>query len=254
MNDFKNKDIEKNDVNKVLRISGFLPENIGGITINDYRANQIEVLLKEDVAADSLDMEEKLRKNGMDVIVSRFDHVEEYLMLYGLPLNSDMNKLKVKIEESIKPFVKNILEVKPCVHKDEHGQDYFKGNLNGNWFLKVVPKKNAQIPNYIVVGNRVQVCAKAVYIKKIGEKLEMCSDCFSTSHHKRSSECQGPVRWMDYCRIFRDYWDGKSLETEGEDVGDVGDEESGENRFVALNKTLFSDLRKAELQRDAYEE
>ena len=118
LNDFKNKDIEKNDVNKVLRISGFFPENIAGITINDYRANQIEVLLKDDVAVDSLDIEDKLKRGGLDVIVSRFDHVEEYLMLYGLPLNSDMNKLKVKIEESIKPFVKDILEVKPCVHKD----------------------------------------------------------------------------------------------------------------------------------------
>ena len=206
------------------------------------------------MAVDSLDIEDKLKRGGLDVIVSRFDHVEEYLMLYGLPLNSDMNKLKVKIEESIKPFVKDILEVKPCVHKDEHGQDYFKGNLNGNWFLKVVPKKNAQIPNYIVVGNRVQACAKAVYIKKVGEKLEMCADCFSTSHHKRSPECEGPVRWLDYCQSFRDYWDAKSLEIEGEDAGDGGDDEVGDNRFVALNKTLFTDLRKAELQRDAFEE
>ena len=95
----------------------FLPEHICGITINDYRANQIEVLLKDDVVVDSLEIEDKLRRGGMDVIVSRFDHVEEYLMLYGLPLNSDMNKLKVKIEESIKPFVNNILEVKTCVHK-----------------------------------------------------------------------------------------------------------------------------------------
>ena len=92
------------------------------------------------MVVDSLEIEDKLRRGGMDVIVSKFDHVEEYLTLYGLPLNSDMNKLKVKIEESIKPFVKNILEVKPCVHKDEHGQDYFKGNPDGNCFLKVVPK------------------------------------------------------------------------------------------------------------------
>ena len=62
------------------------------------------------------------------------------------------------------------------------------------------------------------------------------------------------MRWFDYCQSFRDYWDGKSLEIEGEDAGEGGDDEDGENRFVVLNKTLFSDLRKAELQRDALEE
>ena len=44
------------------------------------------------------------------------------------------------------------------------------------------------------------------------------------------------------------------MEIEGEDAGDGGDDEVGDNRFVALNKTLFTDLRKAELQRDAYEQ
>ena len=44
------------------------------------------------------------------------------------------------------------------------------------------------------------------------------------------------------------------MEIEGEDAGEGGDDEDGENRFVVLNKTLFSDLRKAELQRDALDE
>ena len=45
----------------------------------------------------------------MEVIVSKFDHVEEYLMIYGLPLSRDMGVVEEKIRESIKPFVKSII-------------------------------------------------------------------------------------------------------------------------------------------------
>ena len=250
----RNKSVEKNDVNKVLRISGFEPDQVAGITINDYRSNQVEVLFKENVKFDTLEIEEKIRSNGLDVIVSKFDLVEEYLMIYGLPLSSDMDSVKVKIEESIKPFVKQIVELKPCVHKDEHGQDFFKGHLNGNWFVKVIPKKEAQIPNYVVVGNQAQVMAKAVYTKKVGEKLEMCSDCFSTTHLMRSQECPGPVKWSVYCKSFRDYWDANTLGDGSEvTVDSVGSSEE-ESRLVTLNRTLMKSLEETEKQRDSCEE
>ena len=100
--------VDKKDINKVLRCSGFVTGQVLGITRNDYRPNQIEVLLKDEVAIDTCEIESRLKANGLDVIVSKFDHVEEYLMIYGLPLSRDMDVLEKKIRESIKPFVKSI--------------------------------------------------------------------------------------------------------------------------------------------------
>ena len=125
-----------------------------GITINDYRPNQVEVLFTEEVAIDTLDIESRLKVNGLDVIVYKFDHVEEYLMIYGLPLSRDMGEVGNKIREAIKPFVKSIIEVTPCVYKEEDGEDFFKGNYDGNWRCKIIPKKRKQVPNYIVVDAR----------------------------------------------------------------------------------------------------
>ena len=187
-----NQSVEKKDINKVLRCSGFVTSQILGITRNDYRPNQIEVLLKDEVAIDTCEIESRLKANGLDVIVSKFDHVEEYLMIYGLPLSRDMDVLEKKIRESIKPFVKSILEVTPSVYKEEDGEDFFKGNYDGNWRIKIIPRKRKQVPNYIVVDPRAQVMAKAVYTKKVGDKLEMCSDCFSTDHFKWAPKVQWP--------------------------------------------------------------
>ena len=85
----------------------------------------MEVLFTEEVAIDTLDIESRLKVNGLDVIVSKFDHVEEYLMIYGLPLSRDMGEVGNKIREAIKPFVKSIIEVTPCVYKEEDGEDFF---------------------------------------------------------------------------------------------------------------------------------
>ena len=45
MND-ENQGIDKSDINKVLRISGFSVGAVEGINLNDFRSNQVEVLLK----------------------------------------------------------------------------------------------------------------------------------------------------------------------------------------------------------------
>ena len=184
-----NQSIEKKDINKILRCGGFVTSQVLGITINDYRPNQIEVLFRDEVEIDALVVETRVKAQGMDVSVSKFDHIEEFLMIYGLPLSADMDSVKEKIKEAIKPFVKNILEVTPCVHREENnGEDFFTGNYDGSWRCKVTPKLRKQIPNYIVVDSRAQVMAKAVYTKKIGDKLEMCQDCFSTDHLKRAPD------------------------------------------------------------------
>ena len=60
--------IEPNEVNKMLRVSGFTTEQVIAIKLCDFRANQIEVLFKDDVQVDILNIEEKLRKENMDII------------------------------------------------------------------------------------------------------------------------------------------------------------------------------------------
>ena len=86
----------------------------------------------------------------------------------------------------------------PLKHSNENGEDFFSGKLNGVWRVKVTPRLERQIPNYIVVGQRERVMGKAVYSKASGNKMEMCSDCFSTGHFKRATECVGPIKWEAY--------------------------------------------------------
>ena len=77
-----NNGIEKQDVNKMLRCGGFQPAQVKGITFNVYRSNQVEVLFHEEVNVDIKEVEEKIKRDAqMDVIVGKFDHLEEYLML-----------------------------------------------------------------------------------------------------------------------------------------------------------------------------
>ena len=233
--------IEKNDVSKVLRVGGFMAGQVNGITFNTTKSNEVEVLFGDAVKIDTLEIEKKIKADGMDVIVSKFDHVEEFLMIYGLPLSNNMDFVEKKIKEAIKPFVKKIIDVFPCVHKAET-DDFFKGHFDGSWRVKVEPKMNRQVPNYIVVDSTAQVLAKAVYNKKVSDKQEMCADCFSTEHFKRSEDCSGPVKWSEYCKRFMEAWEDGTMEEYDEDQTSVSSENSDESRLNNLNKNMMKDV------------
>ena len=233
--------VDKANVNKMLRVSGFNTEDVMGITINEYRTNQVEVMFNDEVEVETADMEKKINSNGFDVSVTRFDKTEEFLSIYGLPLTNNVLYMEDQIREAIAPFVKEVTEIKPLVHSDELGDDFFKGKRNGNWRVKTIPKMNKQIPNYIVVGSREKVMGKVVYSKNAGEKLEMCSDCFSTEHFKRSPECSGPVKWSVYCDQFKEEWN-KNFADEGDD--EQVQMETGVSRVVELQKNLEGELAK----------
>ena len=239
--------IEPDEVNKLLRIGGFTPDQTVTIKLNDFRPNQVEVLFKPGVQFDTSVVEEKLRRGGIDAIVSKFDHIEDFLMIYGLPPTVDIEVMKLKISEAVSPFVKKVLEVFPCVHKGVRKDDFFDGKMDGNWRLKVVPKGKVQVPNFIVIGNESQVMGKAVYTKKIGEKEEMCADCFRTGHYKK--DCPGARNWLEYCKEFKDLWDDLTLEECQDDEAETppGDEDS---RLHVLNKNLLKDMQKVENEKD----
>ena len=232
--------IETSDVSKILRVGGFKPEQIVTIKLNDFRANQVEVLFKPEVDIDAQGVEEKLRRQQLNVNVSKFEHIEEFLMIYGLPPTFDVGILKMKVNEAITPFVKKILEVTPCVHTGSVKDDFFDGKYNGNWLVKIVPKNKVQVPNFIVVGNDAEVQAKAVYTKKITEKEEMCSDCYRVGHFKR--DCPGPRAWTEYCQEFRKEWEMFTMDdTDEEHEAPNGEEES---RLFSMNKALTKEVEK----------
>ena len=241
---------KKGNVNKMLRISGFTSDDVMGITINEYRPNQVEVMFKDEVQVDTNDMETKINTNGFDVSISRFDKAEDFLIIYGLPLTNNVEYVKDQIKEAIGPFVKEVTEVKPLVHSDDDlGDDFFKGKRNGNWRVKTIPKMGKQIPNYIVVGSREKVMGKVVYSKNAGEKQEMCADCFSTEHYKRDPDCPGPVKWSVYCDQFKKDWDKNYLEKDLEN--DEGLMVGSDSRIVELQKKLEESLAEvAEKEKD----
>ena len=241
----ENQGIEKSDINKVLRISGFSVGDVEGIKLNDFRSNQVEVLLKPGLDVDVQQIEERLRKANIDAAVSKFDHVEEFIMIYGLPLTSDMENLESKILDALKPFVKKVLEIVPMKHKEENSEDFFAGHYNGNWRVKVCPKDKLQVPNFIVVGQNSQVMGKAVYTRKVSPKEEMCSDCFSTQHFKKAPDCPGLRDWSDYCKEFERNWTELSLEeVDIDDVIITPDNE--EVRMSVLSKTLINNVERLE--------
>ena len=190
-------------------------------------------------------IEERLANANIEAAVSMFDHVEEFIMIYGLPLTSDVDAMELKIIDSLKPFVKKVLDIAPCKHRAENSEDFFAGHYDGNWRIKVSPKDKQQVPNFIVVGQDSKVMGKAVYTRKVSPKEEMCSDCFSTRHYKRDPDCPGLRDWLDYCEEFEKQWRDLSLiET---DVVEVHpDQETDEGRLLALNKSLVENYKKIE--------
>ena len=91
--------IDTSDVSKILRVGGFKPDQIVTIKLNDFRANQVEVLFKPEVEVDAQGVEEKLRRQQLNVNVSKFEHIEEFLMIYGLPPTFDVGVLKMKVND-----------------------------------------------------------------------------------------------------------------------------------------------------------
>ena len=248
MND-ENQGIDKSDINKVLRISGFSVGDVEGIKLNDFRSNQVEVLLKEGFQVDVQVIEDRLKNAHIDAAVSKFDHIEEFIMIYGLPLTSDVDALELKIIDSLKPFVKKVLDIAPCKHKAENSDDFFSGHYDGNWRLKVCPKDRQQVPNFIVVGQDSKVMGKVVYTRKVSPKEEMCSDCFSTRHYKKDPDCPGLRDWSDYCEEFESKWTEVSLvEGDLDEVATTNDIE--EARLSVLSKNLVKNVEKLEKEKN----
>ena len=193
-------------INNVLRVSGFTPSNVLSLKLNDFRNNECEVMFKDEVPVDCEVIEDKIRKNGMNVSVSKFIETEEICMVYGLPLTSDVEGMKEQIRETIRPFVKKVVSITATTHFGKNQNDFFSGRLTGDYKVKVVPLTEGQIPYYVSIGDQ-QVMGRVHYVRKMTDKKVMCDACFSTDHMMRDTGCPGVMDWQDYVKQFEEMRD-----------------------------------------------
>ena len=247
-------------MNRVLKASGFRPTDVESVKINEYRGNQVEVLVKEGVDWNLGDIDRRLKEAHLDVSVGKFLDKEEIVSIFGLPLTVDVEKMKNLILEAILPFVKEVKEIKATVHSSEDDDDFFSGRYDGNYKVKVVPAadQKVQIPNFIVVDNEHKVQAKVVYNKQIYERRSMCLNCYSESHFRQSPECEGPKEWVKYVPEFEARWD-KAVEAKAADaaVMEDGDRDEGgvltENRFLSKVRVMTECRDHEELRKERME-
>ena len=231
-------------VTRALRTCGFKVSDIVSVKLNDYRTNQAEVMLKDDVQFSLSEMDRKLKDAGIEAVVNTFDCVEEVLMIYGLPLTNDFDGMKKVIQETIAPFVKSVGHVVPCTYGSSAGE-FFSGKYNGNWHVRVSPRADRQIPNFIVLGHDSKVMGKAKYVRKVYDRKEMCSDCFSTDHFRLAGECPGPRKWDEYCKEFEESWELNRLDTTEEEERLMTRTEE-DSRYMVMNRALQKDLENVE--------
>ena len=245
-------------MNQVLRASGFKPTEVESVKINEYRGNQVEVLVREGVEWDLGEIDRKLKEAKLDVSVGKFLDKEEIVSIFGLPLTSEVEKMKGLILETILPFVKEVKEIKATVHSSDDDDDFFSGRFDGNYKIKVVPAADpkVQIPNFIVVDKEHKVQAKVVYNKQIHERRSMCLNCYSEYHFRQSPECEGPKEWIKYVPEFEARW-GKASEEKAAAGGELEERDSDEgfteNRFLNKVRVMHESLESEQGRREAVE-
>ena len=193
---------KEGSMQRALTVSGFEKKNVRQIKLNDYRGNECEVLFEDELVVDCEAIEDKLKRNGMNVTVSKFLDAEEICMVYGLPLTSDVDAIIEQIKQTISPFVKKVVSITATKHFTKNETDFLHGCLNGNYKVKVVPLANHQIPNYVPIGKDEQVQAKIHYVRHFSEKKVMCNNCYSTEHLANSDSCEGVSDWLKYVTRF----------------------------------------------------
>ena len=93
--------------------------------------------------------------------------------------------------------------------------------------MRVVPKAEIGIPNFIVIGN-AKVQGKVVYSKKANISVIQCVNCFSEQHLKNSPSCSGIRDWSEYCEEY----ERKKEEAKGiSSVFEEGRRTGGEDRL-----------------------
>ena len=231
--------ISQPEIGRLLLGANVKKEEIIGIKHNEFRRGQVEILFKDGARVDLNTLKAVVEKEDMRMSVGSFGHIEEVLMIYGLPLTNDVDGLKSKIKESIEPFVKRVVSIEASKHPDADSHEIFKGKLNGNWHVVVEPKRQVGVPNFIVVDQLEKVQGRVNFKKKYNERNDMCSDCFREGHHKMAAECQGVRRWGEYVEEFFIRWNDERNKN-----GEEGGEEVRPSRMDMMTQELSQEKNK----------
>ena len=228
---------------------GFKKE-VKGIQESVFRPSQIEVTFEKEVELDMNEIENKVKEKKMPYVPAKFKHCEEVLMVYGLPFVNNIEKLKEELKDSVRAFVGKIVECSPTYYhpKDQRGE-FFNGKLTGAWRLKVVPKKDMGIPNFIVVGTE-KVQGKVTYTNKSSMRITQCANCYSEEHLMNDASCPGVSGWSKYCKEFEERWQ-KALKV----PTDMEEEETeSKDTFYRGDATLKEEVNKAAKRIEEVEE
>merc|ERR1712228_1082277 len=82
--------ITQMEVANILKSAGVKVEEVEGITFNPYRTGQVEIQFKKGVKVDTGKMEDEISKNEMKIDIAPYDHIEEVIMIKGIPLSEDL--------------------------------------------------------------------------------------------------------------------------------------------------------------------
>ena len=246
------------DIVRVLEEAMKVEHNdIEGIQVNCFRRSQVEVTFKDEVPVDINELSRKVKAANMPYTVSSASFYEETAMIYGLPFGN-IDYIKTSIRNAIAPFVAKIIEITPCTYNNDldFGR-FFAGKLNGNWRVRVEPKEDVGIPNFIVVGKEC-VQGKVVYGNKATVRIQQCANCYQDDHILNSDRCTGLREWQDYCKEFEEKKRAASLiqtrkenEHDGEENAGITNDE-GMSRLGELedakreNESLKNKLNEAE--------
>ena len=234
--------MKKEEVAVILKESGVRGVDVEGITFNPYRAGQVEIQFKRGFTVDMAKMEEVIASKDMKIEISPYDHVEEVLIIKGIPLSDDMESIKRSIEETVRAFVIQVKRIEACKYRD--GDEFFKDKYNGIWKVVVEPKKGCHIPNFIVVGREEKVQGQVFYKKKYEHRPEMCSDCYGEDHLRGDRECNGVLPWEEYCTRFESIWQEENRKTGG----------TGERMVNRRTAVLEERVKEVELENQALRE
>ena len=125
-------------------------------------------------------------------------------------------------------------------HPNDQNGEYFAGKLNGAWRVRVVPKKDIAVPNYIVVG-REKVQGKVVYTNKSTFRTQQCSNCYGEDHLMYELSCPGVKKWGIYCKEFETRWH-RAMQVINETVEEQGRNERPYFRLNQVNQELNAAL------------
>ena len=109
--------VEYEFVAKMLEEVGLKDTDVYGLNKDPYRQAAIEVILKKDADVNMGEIIKKIQDLNYPFEANWFGHCLETLVVDGMPLTNDVEKMKEMIMDAIKPYVKKVENMTPSKHR-----------------------------------------------------------------------------------------------------------------------------------------